>query len=59
MDYNDHYTFAALLFQKMLDYQQPYLIQGKDSLLLFGTQPNLKNNTVVLKDYFRLIGRFQ
>ena len=59
MDYNDHYAFAALLFQKMLDYQQPYLIQGQDSLLLFGTQPNLKNNTVVLKDYFRLIGRFQ
>jgi hypothetical protein len=59
MDYNDHYILAALLFQKMLDYQQPYLIQGKDSLLLFGTQPNLKNNTVVLKDYFRLIGRFQ
>ena len=59
MDYNDHYALAALLFQKMLDYQQPYLIQGKDSLLLFGTQPNLKNNTVVLKDYFRLIGRFQ
>jgi hypothetical protein len=59
MDYNDHYELAALLFQKMLDYQQPYLIQGKDSLLLFGTQPNLKTNTVVLKDYFRLIGRFQ
>lgn len=59
MDYNDHYKFAALLFQKMLEYQQPYLIQGQDSLLLFGTQPNLKNNTVVLKDYFRLIGRFQ
>ena len=59
MDYNDHYAFAALLFQKMLNYQQPYLIQGQDSLLLFGTLPNLKNNTVVLKDYFRLIGRFQ
>ena len=59
MDYNDHYALAALLFQRMLDYQQPYLIQGQDSLLLFGTQPNLKNNTVVLKDYFRLIGRFQ
>ena len=59
MDYNDHYALAALLFQKMLDYQQPYLIQGQDSLLLFGTKSNLKNNTVVLKDYFRLIGRFQ
>ena len=32
MDYNDHYTFAALLFQKMLEYQQPYLIQDQDSL---------------------------
>ena len=48
MDYNDHYSFAALLFQKMLEYQQP---SRSDSLLLFGTQPNLKNNTVVLKDY--------
>tara|TARA_B100000900_G_scaffold251191_1_gene213996 strand:- start:2290 stop:2862 length:573 start_codon:yes stop_codon:yes gene_type:complete len=59
MDYNDHYAFAALMFQNIVDYQKPYIIQGQDSLLLFGTQPNLKNNMVVLKDYFRLIGRFQ
>ena len=59
MDYNDHYTFAAELFKRSLNYERPFITNGQDSTFLFGTQPNAKANLVVLKDYFRLIGRFQ
>lgn len=59
MDYNDHYQFAATLFKHTLDYKRPFILSGTDSLYVFGTQPNAKANTVVLKDYFRLIGRYQ
>lgn len=59
MDYNDHYSFAAELFKRSLNYERPFISNGQDSTFLFGTQPNAKANLVVLKDYFRLIGRFQ
>jgi len=50
---------AALLFQNAFDYHRAFIIQGGDSLLLYGTQGNEKANFEVLKDYFRLVGRFQ
>jgi hypothetical protein len=50
---------AALLFQNALDYHRPFIIEGQDSLLLYGTQGNENANIEVLKDYFRLVGRFQ
>lgn len=59
MDYNDHYAFAGELFKRSLNYERPFITYGQDSTFLFGTQPNAKANLVVLKDYFRLIGRFQ
>ena len=59
MNFEDHYELAATLFERSLSYQRPYLIQGKDSLLLYGTQANEKVNQVVLKDYFRLVGKYQ
>lgn len=59
MDYNDHYKFAAELFKRTMNYKRAYISVGRDSTFLFGTRPNAKANQVVLKDYFRLIGRFQ
>jgi hypothetical protein len=59
MDYNDHYALAGELFKRSLNYERPFIASGQDSTFLFGTQPNAKANLVVLKDYFRLIGRFQ
>lgn len=59
MDFEEHYKLAALLFEKSINYERPYLIQGQDSLLLYGTQSNEKVNQVVMKDYFRLIGKYQ
>jgi hypothetical protein len=59
MDYKDHYAFATEIFKRSLTYDLPYLIEGKDSIFLFGTKPNAKTNQVILKDYFRLIGRFR
>ncbi|MBL6682474.1 MAG: hypothetical protein ISQ44_04525 [Cryomorphaceae bacterium] len=59
MDFEQHYQLAALLFQNALDYHRPFIIEGQDSLLLYGTQGNENANIEVLKDYFRLVGRFQ
>ena len=59
MDFEEHYKLAASLFESSLEYTRPFIIQGGDSLLLYGTQVNEKVNAAVLKDYFRLIGRFQ
>ena len=59
MDFEQHYQFAALLFQNAFDYHRAFIVQGQDSLLLYGTQGNEKANFEVLKDYFRLVGRFQ
>jgi hypothetical protein len=59
MDFEQHYQLAALLFQNAFDYHRAFIIQGGDSLLLYGTQGNEKANFEVLKDYFRLVGRFQ
>lgn len=59
MDFESHYELAATLFKHSLEYHRPFIYDGKDSLLLYGTQGNEKANTTVLKDYFRLIGRFQ
>jgi len=59
MDFEQHYALAAKLFKHYLDYERPFIYDGKDSLLLYGTQGNEKANTTVLKDYFRLVGRFQ
>ena len=59
MDFEQHYQLAALLFQNAFDYHRAFIVQGKDSLLLYGTQGNEKANFEVFKDYFRLVGRFQ
>ena len=59
MDYRDHYSFASEIFKRSLNYELPYMVNHEDSTLLFGTKPNGKTNEVILKDYFRLIGRFQ
>ena len=59
MDFEQHYQLAALLFQNALDYHRSFIIEGQDSLLLYGTQGNENANIEVLKDYFRLVGRFQ
>lgn len=59
MDFEQHYQLAALLFRNALDYHRPFIIEGQDSLLLYGTQGNENANIEVLKDYFRLVGRFQ
>lgn len=59
MDFESHYRLAALLFEQQLSYHRPFLIIEGDSLLLYGTQSNEKANQTVLKDYFRLIGKFQ
>lgn len=59
MDYEAHYALAASLFEAQLQYHRIWLVEGQDSLLLFGTQGNEKANRTVLKDYFRLIGRFK
>ena len=59
MDYKDHYSFASEIFKRSLNYELPYVVDGSDSTLLFGTKPNGKTNGVILKDYFRLIGRFR
>ena len=59
MDFEEHYELAASLFESSLEYTRPFIIQDGDSLLLHGTQVNEKVNAAVLKDYFRLIGRFQ
>jgi len=59
MDFEDHYTMAAWIFQNSLANQDAYLLIDGDSLNLFGTQGNQNANYVVLKDYFRLIGRYQ
>jgi len=59
MDFNAHYEFAAWLFENALDYKRPFILDEGDSLLLYGTQSNEKANLAVLKDYYRLIGRYQ
>ena len=59
MDYRDHYSFASEIFKRSLNYELPYMVNNEDSTLLFGTKPNGKTNEVILKDYFRLIGRFR
>ena len=59
MDFADHYRLAAWVFQNALDYRRAFIVQGRDSLLLNGTQSNEKANQAVLKDYFRLVGRYQ
>ena len=59
MDYRDHYSFASEIFKRSLNYELPYMVNHEDSTLLFGTKPNGKTNEVILKDYFRLIGRFR
>lgn len=59
MDFEQHYQLAALLFQNALDYHRSFIVEGQDSLLLYGTQGNENANIEVLKDYFRLVGRFQ
>ena len=59
MDVSDHYRLAAWVFQNALDYRRAFIVQGRDSLLMNGTQSNEKANQAVLKDYFRLVGRYQ
>ena len=59
MDYRDHYSFASEIFKRSLNYELPYMVNDADSTLLFGPKPNGKTNEVILKDYFRLIGRFR
>jgi len=59
MDYNAHYEFAAWIFENALAYNRAFILDGQDSLLLYGTQSNEKANLAVLKDYYRLIGRYQ
>ena len=59
MDFEEHYKLAASLFESSLEFTRPFMIHGGDSLMLYGTQGNEKTNTIVLKDYFRLICRFQ
>ena len=59
MDFTDHYRLAAWVFQNSLEYRRAFIVQGTDSLLLNGTQSNEKANQAVLKDYFRLVGRYQ
>ena len=59
MDYRDHYSFASEIFKRSLNYELPYMVNDEDSTLLFGTKSNGKTNEVILKDYFRLIGRFR
>jgi hypothetical protein len=59
MGFEEHYELAAVLFEQSLSFQRPFLLHDGDSLLLYGTQGNEKANQTVLKDYFRLIGRYQ
>lgn len=59
MDFADHYRLAAWVFQNSLEYHRAYILQGLDSLLFNGTRSNEKANQAVLKDYFRLVGRYQ
>ena len=50
---------VTVSLKNALDYHRPFIIEGQDSLLLYGTQGNENANIEVLKDYFRLVGRFQ
>lgn len=59
MDFEEHYQLAATLFRYQLAYERPYIIENNDSLSLYGTRENENANLTVLKDYFRLVGRFQ
>lgn len=59
MDFEDHYRLAALLFEAQLDNGQIWLVEPQDSTLLFGTRGNEAANRTVLRDYFRLIGRYR
>ena len=59
MDFQAHYRTAATLFKTALNYKRAFIYNGRDSLLLYGTQGNEKVNLTVLKDYFRLVGRYQ
>ncbi len=59
MDFEDHYRLAAQLFQAQLDNERIWLVGANDSTLLFGTQGNESANRTVLRDYFRLIGRYR
>lgn len=59
MDFVDHYRLAAWVFQNSLEYRRTFILQGSDSLLLNGTRSNEKANQSVLKDYFRLVGRYR
>ena len=54
MTNTDHYGLAAALFSE-------YMAHGSTAQLndIFGSQKNTKANITVLKDYFRLIGKYQ
>jgi hypothetical protein len=59
MDYRDHYGFASEILKRSLNYEIPYRVTNTDSTILFGTTQNANINEVILKDYFRLVGRFR
>ena len=54
MNNEDHYKLAAKLFRKAMN----NTIETRDLDAIFGGAENTKANLTVLKDYFRLIGKY-